>query len=274
MEGCLYMENIILNNGVEIPILGFGTAGVKDEEIIKNSIKVGYRLLDTARMYDNEEIIGRFISRNYINRNELFITTKLCKRSNNCKKARNDIDDSLKRLNTDYVDLILIHEPYIESYEMYDAIKEAYISGKARAIGISNFNLKCYGEFIKKCGIIPSINQLEYHVYFSQEELKIYSESKGTKIQAWSPIVSGRAELFEDDVMLSISKKYGKTIPQLALKYLIQQGISVVPKTLSTERMKENFNIFDFTISDDDMVKIKSLNRNTSITDWYRSDWF
>lgn len=268
------MENIILNNGVKIPILGFGTARVKDEEIIKNSIKVGYRLLDTARMYENEEIIGKFISRNYISRDEIFITTKLCKTSNSYEKAKYDIDDSLKKLNTDYVDLILIHEPYMESYEMYDAIKEAYISGKTRAIGISNFNLKCYDEFINRCEIIPSINQLEYHVYFSRKELKIYSESKGTKIQAWSPIVAGRAELFEDNVMLSMSKKYGKTIPQLALKYLTQQGISVVPKTSSIQRMQENFDIFDFNISDEDMVKIKSLNRNISITDWYRNDWF
>lgn len=268
------MEKIILNNGVEIPILGFGTAGIKNEETIKNSIKVGYRLLDTARMYDNEEVIGNFIGSNYINRNELFITTKLCRTSNSYEKAKQDIDDSLKKLKTDYVDLILIHEPYIESYEMYEAIKEAYSSGKTRAIGISNFNLKCYEEFIQKCGIIPAINQLEYHAYFSQEKLKIYSESVGTKVQAWSPILAGKSEIFKDEVMISLSKIYGKTIPQLALKYLVQQKISAIPKSSSIEKMQENFEIFDFEISNEDIEKIKSLNKHKSITNWYRNDWF
>ncbi len=268
------MRNIVLNNGVEMPILGFGTAGVNDIEIIKNAINTGYRLLDSARMYKNEEIIGNFISKRYIDRGELFITTKLCRTSNSYEKAKCDIDDSLKKLKVDYVDLLLLHESYFESYEIYEAIKDAYTFGKARAIGVSNFNDKCYGEFIKRCGVIPSVNQVECHIYFNRRELKSQIEIEGTKMQAWSPIVSGKMELFEDKVMKSISEKYGKTIPQIALRYLIQNGVSAITKTSSAIRMMENFNIFDFSILSEDIELINSLNKDVSITNWYRSDWF
>lgn len=240
----------------------------------KQAINTGYRLIDTARMYKNEEEVGEAISKSQVHRRNLFITTKLCKTSNSYEKAKTDIKDSLKRLNLDYVDLLLVHEPYIESYEMYEAIKEAYESGKARAIGVSNFNDKCYREFISKCGIIPAVNQMESHVYFTQHDLQLEMENHGTKMQAWSPFASGRKNIFSDPVLIEIGKKYGKTTAQIALRYLIENGVAVIPKTSNEQRMKDNLNIFDFSIKECDMEEIRRLDRNVSTVDWHRTKWF
>lgn len=271
------MEYIQLNNGIEMPILGLGTVNLKGDsgvEVIKKAIDIGYRLIDTARMYHNEETVGKAIIESKVERKDLFITTKLCRTSCDYEQAKKDIDDSLKKLQLDYVDLLLVHEPYFESYEIYKAIKDAYMGGKARAIGISNFNYKCYNEFIEKCQIIPSVNQMESHVYFTQHELQMELEKHGTKMQAWSPLANGKKNIFEDKILVEIGNKYKKTPAQIALRFLIQNGISAIPKTINENRLKENFSIFDFKLSHEDLEKIKTLDEKISITDWYRSDWF
>ena len=271
------MEYIELNNGVRMPLLGLGTVNLQGDsgiEVIKKAIEVGYRLIDTARMYHNEETVGQAIIKSGIDRNELFITTKLCRSSNSYEKAKRDIDDSLKKLQLDYVDLLLVHEPYVESYEMYQAIKEAYQSGKARAIGISNFNWKCYREFIETCGVIPAVNQMESHVYFTQHELQVELEKHGTKMQAWSPLANGKKNLLNEPILVELAEQYHKTPAQIALRFLIQNGVSAIPKTTSEHRLKENLSIFDFNLSKDELEKIRTLDEKVSITDWYRSDWF
>lgn len=271
------MEYLELKNGVKMPMVGFGTVNIKGDvgvEIIKKAFEVGYRLIDTARMYDNEETVGEAIAQSGIERNELFVTTKLCRTSNSYEKAKRDIENSLEKLQLNYVDLLLVHEPYIESLAMYQAIKEAYMNGKARAIGISNFNLKCYSEFIKTCDIIPHLNQMESHVYFTQRELQIKLEDHGTKLQAWSPLANGKKNLFNEKILLEIGMKYKKTPAQVALRFLTQNGVSVIPKTTNETRMKENLSIFDFKLSENEREQIRMLDEQVSITDWYRSDWF
>lgn len=271
------MEYVTLNNGIMMPMLGFGTVKIKGTEgieVIKKAIDVGYRLIDTARMYHNEDAVRTAISQSGIDRKELFVTTKLSKTSNSYEKAKADIQDSLEKLQLDYVDLLLVHEPYIESHEMYQAIKEAYQSGKTRAIGVSNFNDKCYYEFIEKCEIIPAVNQMESHVYFTQQKLQTEIEKHGTKMQAWSPLASGKKNIFQETVLLTIGEKYEKSAAQVALRYLIQNGVSAIPKTSNEVRMKENFDIFDFTLTEEDMDAIRALDEKVSTTDWYRSDWF
>lgn len=271
------MEYIELNNGVQMPMLGLGTVQLKGEagvQIIKKAIEVGYRLIDTAKMYHNEDIVGQAIAESGIDRNELFITTKLCRSSNSYEQAVRDIEDSLKQLQVDYVDLLLVHEPYVESYDMYEALKEAYISGKARAIGISNFNQKCYREFIKTCGIIPAVNQMESHVYFTQRELQLDLEVHGTKMQAWSPLANGKKHLLSEPILVELATQYNKTPAQIALRYLIQNGVSAIPRTSNEARLKENINLFDFTLSAEEVEKIRILDELQSITDWYRDDWF
>lgn len=271
------MEYIELNNGVQMPMLGLGTVQLKGEagvQIIKKAIEVGYRLIDTAKMYHNEDTVGQAIAESGIDRNELFITTKLCRSSNSYEQAVRDIDDSLKQLQVDYVDLLLVHEPYVESYEMYEALKEAYVSGKARAIGISNFNQKCYREFIKTCGMIPTVNQMESHVYFTQRELQLEMEVRGTKMQAWSPLANGKKNLLSEPILVELATQYNKTPAQIALRYLIQNGVSAIPRTANEARLKENIDLFDFTLSAEEVEKIRTLDELESITDWYRDDWF
>ncbi|MDE5977379.1 MAG: aldo/keto reductase [Turicibacter sp.] len=271
------MQYTTLQNGVKMPMIGFGTVNIKGREgveTIKLAIKSGYRLIDTARMYNNEDTVGQAIAQSEVERSELFITSKLCRTSNSYEKAKRDIEDSLKNLQLDYLDLLLVHEPYIESDEIYQAIKEAYLNGKVRAIGISNFNHKCYSEFIKKCEIIPHVNQMESHVYFSQQALQQEMDKYGTKMQAWSPLVSGKKNIFSDDTLKEIGEKYNKTPAQIALRFLIQNGISAIPRTTKLERMRENLAIFDFELSLEDLDNIQKLDEGVSITDWYRADWF
>lgn len=271
------MNYIQLNNEIKMPILGLGTYGLNGEsgkEIIQKALKQGYRLIDTARMYNNEEIVGLAIKESAIHREDIFLTTKLCQSSHSYEQAKKDIDDSLKRLQVDYVDLLLIHEPYIQSFEMYEAIKEAYIKGKARAIGVSNFNDKCYKEFIQKCGIIPAINQIESHIYFTQHELQRECEMQGTKIQAWSPLANGKTKLLNEPLLNAIANRYHKTVAQVALRYLIQKGIAVIPKTKDEQRLIENSDIFDFELTKEEVKEIGKLDQKKSMTGWYRSYWF
>lgn len=256
------MEYITLNNGVTMPMIGFGTWDVRGKfgkQVIMDALKVGYRLIDTAQMYDNESIVGQAIHESGIDRKTIFITTKLDRTSASYEKAKAAIEGSLQRLKTDYIDLLLIHEPYSDALGMYQALKEAYALSKVRAIGISNFDRDRYDQFIKNRGIIPMVDQVESHVYFSQLKLKDHLMRHGTIMQSWGSFTEGRRDIFNDPVLLKIATKHQKTAAQVALRYLTQQGIPVIPKTVHVERMKENFNSLDFDLDQADLGQIRRL---------------
>lgn len=265
------MEHITLNNQVTIPILGLGTYQLKGKKgigIIKNAIDLGYTLIDTAQMYQNETEVGIAIKESNINRENLFITTKICTPNTTYEKAEKAIDVSLKNLQTDYIDLLLIHEPYDTSTEMYKAFEKAYNSGKVRAIGISNFNESEYLNFIGKCSVIPAINQVECHILYNKKELQNTMKKYGTVLMGYSPFAQGNGNLFVDNDIMSIGKKYNKTSSQVMLRYLIQRGIPTVPKASSVERLKENLDVFNFTLNDNDVQIINSKNQNKSFFGW------
>lgn len=265
-------QYMTLNNGVNMPMVGFGTwtlKGQQGKKIILDALAAGYRLIDTAHMYGNEDIVGEAVAESRIPRDEIFITTKLCGTRAGYKLARQGIEESLERLQTDYIDLLLIHEPYAEAGDMYRALTEAYRSGQIRAIGISNLNAREYLIFIETCGIIPMVNQVECHVYYRRKELQQTLEAHGTKMQAWSPFTEGQKPIFREPVLQEVGKKYGKTAAQVALQYLVQQGISVIPKSSRRERMIENLDIFDTTLTPDDIDKIHQLETGKTLFGWY-----
>ena len=234
------MKHITLNNGIKMPIIGFGTWPLKGEDCeraVIDALEVGYRLIDTAQMYKNEK-----------------------------KEA---INKSLKELQLEYIDLMLIHEPYGSSVEMYKAMEEAYKEGKIKAIGISNFNINEYNNFIKNCKIIPTINQVEAHIFFRKKDLQETMKRHKTIMEAWSPLAAGKEKIFENRILINIGKKYNKTPAQIALKYLVQNDIIIIPKTSNKERMKENIDILDFELTDTDIAQISKLDKNKSLFGWY-----
>lgn len=266
------METFTLNNGVKLPIVGFGTWDVRGEagkRAILTALELGYRLIDTAQMYDNEEIVGQAVRESGLTRREIFITTKLYRPSASYQKAKAGIEKSLNRLQTDYIDLLLIHEPYENALEMYGALKEAYEAGSVRAIGISNFGAKGYGHFLKHCGIVPAVNQVESHVYFPQLELKELLARHGTQMQSWASFTEGRRNIFAEPLLNRIGAKHGKTAGQVALRYLTQNGIAVIPKSVHRERMEENLHSLDFTLSQEDMEQLARLDEGRSLFGWY-----
>lgn len=266
------MEYLTLNNGVAMPLIGFGTWDVRGEEgkrAILTALEVGYRLLDTARMYENEDIVGQAVRQSGLPRREFFLTTKLYRPSTNYQKAKADIEDSLQRLQTDYVDLLLVHEPYENALELYEALKDALRDGKARAIGISNFNSAEYQRFVQHCGVIPAVNQVESHVYYPHFDLRDKMHRYGTQMQSWAPFTEGRRNLFAEPVLNQVGKKYGKTAAQVALRYLVQNGVAVIPKSVHQERMEQNFAILDFTLDREDLAQIGALNGGRSLFGWY-----
>ncbi|MBR5533785.1 MAG: aldo/keto reductase [Ruminiclostridium sp.] len=264
------MESVILNNGRAIPMVGFGTwqiLGDQCETCVRQALDLGYRLIDTARMYENEEAVGRGIRASGIPREEIFLTTKVFQPDNSYQGTRAAIDQSLLRLDTDYIDLFLIHEPYEEDRDMVRAMREALEAGKIRALGISNYNKDLYARFVTECGLVPAVNQVEAHVLHQQLSLK--EAMDGTVLQAWSPLTCGQRPVVTDPVLAEIGAKYGKTAAQIALKALVQQGIPVVPKTVTPSRMKENLDIFDFTLSSEDMTVIRAMDTGKTLFGWY-----
>lgn len=265
------MEYFVLKNGVEMPALGYGTWTLRGEEgrkCIRQALEVGYRLLDTARMYENEDIVGQAVRDSGLPREELFLTTKLWQPSSSYRKAKADIDRSLRALGTDYVDLLLLHEPYPESREMYRAMEEAYKAGKARAIGVSNFNAEEYEQLAAACEIVPAVNQVESHVYYPRLKLRQTLAVRGTRMQSWAPFTEGRRDIFHEPVLVETGAAHGKTAAQIALRYLVQNGIAVIPKSAHRERMEENFALFDFTLTGEEMARIDGLNGPESLFGW------
>jgi len=261
------MEFVTLNNGLKMPILGFGVFQIPKEETEKcvlDAIDVGYRLFDTAQSYGNERELGNAIKNSGLDRKEFFITTKIWISEGGYEKARASILKSLERLQMDYVDLLLIHQPFNDYYGTYRAMEELYKEGKLKAIGVSNFYSDRLIDLIKFNEIVPMVNQVETHPYHQQVAAHEIMKKYGVQIQAWAPFAEGKNNLFGDETLIAIGQKYDKSAAQVTLRYLIQRGISVLPKSVKKDRMKQNFEVFDFTLSDEDMDAILKLDQPVS----------
>ena len=253
-------------------MLGFGTwqvRGAAGLRCLRQALEVGYRLLDTARMYENEDIVGQAVQESGLARAKVFLTTKLYHPSAGYEKAKADIDRSLRALRTDYVDLLLIHEPYPEAPEMYRALEEAYRAGKARAIGVSNFGPAEYERLLAGCTVTPAVNQVESHVYHPQLAFCRQLAARGTRMQSWAPFTEGRRPIFTEPVLCEIGAAHGKTAAQAALRYLVQNGVAVIPKSARRARMEENFSIFDFALTPAELARIARLDGGASLFGWF-----
>lgn len=268
MEIGEYMKYVTLNNGVKMPILGYGVYQIEDlkecERCVLDAIEVGYRLIDTAQTYGNEEAVGRAIKKCNVPREELFITTKVWISNAGYEKAQTSIEESLKKLQLEYLDLVLIHEPFNDYYGTYRAMEEMYKGGNIRAIGVSNFYPDRLVDLIKFNEVVPAINQVETHPFNQQVRAKEIMDKYGVQIESWAPFAEGRNNIFTNKTLREVGDKYNKSIAQVALKYLIQRGVIVIPKSVHKERMIENFNIFDFKLDDYDMKKIVKLDKAKS----------
>ena len=266
------MEHTTLNNGAPMPMVGLGTwqlRGQAGERAILDALELGYRLLDTARMYENEDIVGSAVKKSGLPRREVFITTKLFTPSAGYRKAKEDIARSLEALQTDYIDLLLIHEPYEAAPEMYLAMEEACAAGLVRAVGLSNFSGEEYLRFLKHCRVTPAVDQVESHVYHPQLALKKLLEEKGTRMQAWASFTEGRRNIFAEPALAEVSRRHGKTAAQTALRYLVENGIPVLPKSAHRERLRENLDIFDFSLTDEERRAIAALDEGRSLFGWF-----
>lgn len=261
------MQYVKLNNGVEMPILGYGVYQVSPNECercVSDAIGVGYRSIDTAQAYGNEAEVGRAIRKSGVPRNEMFVTTKIWISNAGETKAAASIDESLRKLDMDYVDLLLIHQPFGDYYGTYRAMEKALRDGKARAIGVSNFYPDRLIDIAEFNEIKPAINQIETHVFNQQREAQDVMRRYGTQIMSWGPFAEGRNGMFTNDVLVETGRKYGKSAAQVALRFLIQRGIVVIPKSTHVERMRENFDIFDFELSTSDMDALAALDEKRS----------
>ena len=259
------MEYIKLNNGVEMPVLGYGVFLVSPEECercVSDALSVGYRLIDTAQAYANEEGVGNAWRKSGLKREELFLVTKVWIANAGEEKAAKSIDESLRKLKTDYIDLLLIHQAYGDVFGTWRAMEDAYRDGKVRAIGVSNFQQARFFDFAHYVDMKPMVNQLQCNAMIQQREIEPTLNEFGTKMMAWGPLGGqGVDGIIKSDLLASIGAKYGKTASQVALRWLTQRGIVAIPKSTHKERMAQNFNIFDFTLSDDDMAQIAILNQ-------------
>lgn len=265
------MEYITLNNGVKMPILGYGTYQTPSritEQCVADALRVGYRLLDTAQCYGNEREVGVACRKSGIAREELFITTKLWACFGYQDTLRS-IDKSLKKIGMDYIDLLLIHEPTGNVHEIYRAMETAYKDGKLRAIGISNFLGERYLDLVNHCKVIPAVNQVETHVFRQQKNLRDLEIQIGTKHESWSPLACRKNGIFTNSTLIKIAEHHGKTVAQVALRFLSQQGIIVIPKSTHLDRMKENFESLDFDLEADEMRKIEQLEIGKSLFGWW-----
>lgn len=256
------MKTVKLNNGVEMPILGFGVYQVEPgetEEVVYNALQVGYRSIDTAAAYMNEEAVGNAIKRSNIAREELFITTKLWIQDAGYENAIKAFEKSMKNLQLDYLDLYLIHQPFGDIYGSWRAMEELSKQGKIKAIGVSNFQPDRMMDFILHNEIVPAVNQIETHPFHQQIENQEFLQKNGVQIESWGPFAEGKNDIFKSEILTSIGKKYNKTVAQVILRWMIQREIVVIPKSVRRERMEENFNVFDFEVTKQDMETIKQL---------------
>jgi diketogulonate reductase-like aldo/keto reductase len=264
----MIMKNVVLNNGVEMPILGFGVYQVPDHEECERSvleaIKTGYRLIDTAAAYLNEEAVGEAIKKSGVARKDLFITTKLWIQDAGYESAKRAFEKSLKKLQLDYLDLYLIHQPFGDIYGAWRAMEELYKEERIRAIGVSNFQPDRVMDFIVHNDVVPAVNQIETHPFNQQIETQKFLKENRVQIESWGPFAEGRNNIFKNEVLLSIAGKYNKTVAQVILRWMIQRDVVVIPKSVHKERIVENFKVFDFELKKEDMEAIAKLDMKQS----------
>ena len=264
------MQNIKLYNGVEMPILGYGVFQVPPQEAercVSDALSVGYRLIDTAQAYFNEEGVGEAVAKSGIKREDLFLVTKVWISNNGEEKAARSIDESLHKLKTDYIDLLLIHQAYGDVFGTWRAMEDAYRDGKVRAIGVSNFQQARFFDFAHYVDMKPMVNQLQCNAMIQQREIEPSLNDFGTKMMAWGPLGGqGVDGIIKSDLLAGIGAKYGKTASQVALRWLTQRGIVAIPKSTHKERMQQNLDIFDFALTDDDMAQIATMNQHDTGT--------
>lgn len=261
-------EFTTLNNNLKMPILGLGTYKVKDYNdldcSIKTALDIGYRHIDTASFYENEDMIGKILKESSVSRDEIFLATKLWNTDHGYEKTLNAFNESLKKLDTDYIDLYLIHWPNQMHKETWRAMEKLYRDGYIKAIGVSNYKVSHLKELMDNFDTVPAVNQIEFHPELVQTELMNFCKENHIQVEAWSPLMRGR--VFDIGLFKQLSEKYNKSISQIVLRWDIQMGTSTIPKSINPDRIKENSDIFDFVISDDDMKKISSLNINKRIS--------
>ncbi|MBB3113109.1 diketogulonate reductase-like aldo/keto reductase [Paenibacillus phyllosphaerae] len=263
------MQKVVLNNGVEMPILGFGVFQIADpnecEQSVYDAIVAGYRLIDTAASYMNEEAVGKAVKRSGVAREDLFITTKLWVQDAGYERTKEAFDKSLQKLQLDYLDLYLIHQPYGDVHGSWRAMEELYREGKVRAIGVSNFHEDRLIDLIIHNEIVPAVNQVETHPFNQQIENATFIKANNVQIESWAPFAEGKNDLFQNEVLVSIAQRYNKSVAQVVLRWLTQRDVVVIPKSVRKERIVENFNIFDFELSQQDMESIAALDTKESL---------
>lgn len=278
------MKEIKLNNGVMMPQMGYGVFQVEPSECercVSDALKAGYRMIDTAQAYFNEEGVGAAIKKSGIDRKDIFLVSKIWITNYGYEKAKASIEESLKKLDTDYIDLMLLHQPFCDYYGAYRAMEEAYKEGKLHAIGVSNFPSDRLIDLAHNVSVKPMVNQVETHVFCQQVKAKEYMDELDCKIMAWGPLAEGKNGFFSNPTLTEIGTKYNKSVAQVALRYLLQRDVIIIPKSSKIERMKQNIDIFDFELSKEDMDKILELDTKQSlvigshqdpeITKWFMS---
>jgi len=270
------METVKLSNGVEMPKLGFGVYQIPAEDTercVKEALKVGYRMIDTAQAYGNEEGVGKAIAESGIPRKEIFIVTKIWLYNYGYEKAKASIEESLRKLRTDYIDLMLLHQPYCDVYGAYRAMEEAYRAGKLRAIGVSNFYPARLLDMVRNCEIPPMVNQVESHIFHQRPEHLKHMAELNVVPMAWSPFAQGKNDMFTKEPIVAIGKKHGKTVAQVVVRYLMDLGFIVIPKSVHAERIEENFKVFDFTLTDEDKAELAKLDTGRPVVLADHSTW-
>ncbi|WP_141994253.1 aldo/keto reductase [Bacillus sp. B4EP4a] len=263
------MQKVILNNGVEMPILGFGVFQIQDEneceQVVYDAIMAGYRLIDTAASYLNEEAVGRAIKRSDVPREELFITTKLWVQDAGYESTKKAFRRSLERLQLNYLDLYLIHQPFGDVYGSWRAMEDLYREGKVKAIGVSNFQMDRLMDLMTHNEVIPAVNQVETHPFCQQIESAKFMRENNVQIESWGPFAEGKNNMFQNEILVSIAENHNKSVAQIILRWLTQRGVVAIPKSVRKERMIENFNIFDFELGQEDMERIATLDTKESL---------
>ena len=262
------MEYVTLNNGVKMPMVGYGVYQVEPQEAercVSDALSVGYRMVDTAQAYRNEEGVGAAVKKSGLKREEVFLVSKIWISNYGEEKALASIDESLRKLKTDYIDLMLLHQPFCDRYGAYRALEKAYKDGKLRAIGVSNFFPDHFIDLASNVEIPPMVNQVETHVFNQQAIPRKYMEEYNCRHMSWGPLAEGRNNFFTNAVLAEIGKAHGKTVAQAALRFLLQSGVIIIPKSTHIERMRQNLDILDFELSDDEMDHIRALDTGKSL---------
>lgn len=262
------MEYITLNNGVKMPMAGFGVFQIKDKEecvrVVLEAIETGYRLIDTAQSYGNEEAVGEAILKTNVPREELFVTTKVWITNYGYEKAKASVEESLEKMKLDYIDLVLLHQPFKDYHGAYRALIDLYKEGKIKAVGVSNFYPDRLVDLCLDTDVVPAVNQVEVNLFHQQNQALEYNQKYGVQLEAWAPFAEGKKGIFTNETLMEIGEKYNKSVGQVILRWLVQRGIVPLAKTVRKERMLENIDIFDFQLSEEDMKTITNMNKDTS----------